>query len=1028
MNVNGSRFHLLLGEADWGRCRVEQAERARPLADEWALSPRVPIPPSGDTGASLTLEPAPLTWDSLHQQLRLQRRLIELPATAAEAPLSLDARRAAAADRHGNLYWIDADPRRLRVWSVGSDRASAFWPDGPVDCSARRAAGSDFAPLTSHAAVSPVCQALAVTEDHYLVVAIAESGASAAAGLLAFDLMAGGPPQETRWPAGLRLTPWAMAPRCGGGVWVLDRPGGEAAARLWELDRRLALVHGAAATGLAPAEPDLFQQFPPGAPRIRPAARVVGVDLSALERDFDDPLADRPTVQITDPIALVPQGEAAVLILDRNGPDGPSRVYRLIKRGGRWKVARPGPVSLPVLAHDMILARAATRGADAAVPRLLVAAASGNQALAFAVSAVSEPFALRGALELFPLRRYGGRALLEVQGAAWYDTGGANPRWVPVVQQPRVRYRETAELVTPVFDGHDLQCVWDRVLLDACCPADCRIEIWCRTADETPAPGTDAAALPGIWVSQPQPRLRSDGAELPWLRAPAQGPTRREAGAGTWELLLQGTRGRYLQLRLRLTGNGALTPWLRALRCWYPRLSYPARFLPAVYREDPRQGDFLERFLANMEGVNTELEGRIAQAQALFDPRCVPAESLDWLASWFDLALDPAWDERRRRLLVAHAMDFFRWRGTVHGLRVALALAFAPCIDASLFAGPAAASARPSGIRIVETYQTRLIGALAAGDPGAAQAGPRLVPTGAFWTPQEGAAGLAERYARTVLGRDHATAAEQLRPFSLLPPADPAWTDRERARQQALWTGFCRTQLGFVPAAGAVERQRWQGFLRTRYPDPESLAKAHGRADLGFDTVELPMDWPQQETPAADWRAYCTRPEPTRARWQDFLARRYRRIERLRAAHQTHWPDFSLIPLPDQCPATPEAQTDWLQFERHLLAMVRTAHRFSVLLPVTSVNEDPAEMARRLGLARRIVALEKPAQTVFDVRFYWSLNRIGEARLGLDTVLDTGSRAKELMPDAVLGHAYLGAGFVGGPPVPADGDRRRLAC
>jgi len=1010
MNVNGSRFHLLLGEADWGRCRVERAGTLYPLGDWWSGSK---VPPEDEDAADTTLEPAPLVWDGLRRELRLQRAPIELAATPGEAALSLAARRAAAADRHGNIYRIDVDARRLRVWSVGSDRESAFWPNDTGDPVDRRA---DFAPIQTPVAVGLRFLALAVTEDHYLVAAFdgagngagADSGANVA-GLLTFDLMAGGPPHATRWPAGLSVVPFAMTARRGGGLWLLDR----AARRLWELDRRLALVQRPAAPQpVEAAAPDLFQPLAGSARSRRLRSPSGGLDLGALG--------------LADPIALTEQGASAVLILDRGGPTGPSRVDRLTWSAAGWRAETPVELRHP--AHDLVLARASSRGADAAVPRVLVAAASGNQALAFAVSAVSEPFALRGALELFPLRRYGGRALLQVQGAAWYDTGGANPRWVPVVQQPRVRYREAAEFLTPVFDGQDLQCVWDRVLLDACCPADCRIEVWCRAADETLAPGTDAEALPGTWVRQPQPRLRSDGAELPWLRVPAQGPTRRESGAGTWELLLQGARGRYLQLRLRLTGNGTLTPWLRALRCWYPRLSYPARFLPAVYREDPRQGDFLERFLANMEGVNTELEGRIAQAQALFDPRCVPAESLDWLASWFDLALDPAWDERRRRLLVAHAMDFFRWRGTVHGLRVALALAFEPCIDASMFAGPAAACTRASGIRIVETYQTRLIGALAAGDPGAAQAGPRLVQTGAFWTPQEGASGLAERYARTVLGRDHATAAEQLRPFSLLPPADPAWSDSERARQQAIWTGFCRTQLGFVPAAGAVERQRWQGFLRTRYPDPESLANAHGLVDLGFDTVELPMDWPQQETPAADWRTYCARPEPTRARWQDFLARRYRRIERLRTAHQTHWPDFSLIPLPDQCPATPEAQTDWLQFERHLLAIVRTAHRFSVLLPVTSVNEDPAEMARRLGLARRIVALEKPAQTVFDVRFYWSLNRIGEARLGLDTVLDTGSRAKELMPDAVLGHAYLGAGFVGGPPVPADGDRRRLAC
>ena len=1003
MNVNGSRFQLLLGAHDWGRCRVvDQDGSERRLAGWWSAPPVAS--PANDESA--TLEPAPLTWDALRQELRLQRQSIALADTPGEAPLTLDARRSAAADKNGNIYWIDADPRRLRVRSVGSERESAFWPDSGPNGAWR---GSDFGPLSAAIQDLPHYQALAVTEDHYLVVAF--SGA-AASGLLAFDLVGGGPPQETLWPAGLVIAPFAMIPRRGGGVWILDRPTGGPSPRLWELDRRLALVQRHAGTAPAAAEPELFQ--PPAGPRrTRPVgAAPAGIDLGALG--------------IGDPIAVAAQGRSTLLILDRQGPAGPSRIYRLAFRAGAWRAE--GPVPLRHLAHDCVFAHAAVRDAQAAGPLLLVATASGNQALAFAVGAESDPFGLYGAVELFPLRRYGGRALLQVQGAAWYDSGGPGPRWVPVVQQPRLRYREDAVLISPVLDGADLQCVWDRVLLDACCPADCGIEVWCRTADEAIALGTEQEGLAGSWGLQPEPRLRTEGMELPWLRAGAQRATRRGSGTGTWELLIQGQRGRYLQLRLRLSGNGTATPWLRALRCWYPRLSYPVRYLPAVYREDAGAGDFLERFLANMEGVNTELEGRIAQSQALLDPRCAPSETLDWLASWFDLALDPAWEERRRRLFIAHAMDFFRWRGTVHGLRLALALTFDPCLDPDLFAGPAGNDGPPQGIRIVETYQTRVIGALAAGDPEAADAGPRLVQTtGGLWSPAEGAGRLAERHAQAVLGRP-ATAAEQLRPFALFGPTDPAWPAALSQQQQAAWADFCQTNLGFVPTAGAGERRRWQAFLRSRYPDSAALAQAHGRTDAGWDAIDLPPDWPEQGAQANDWRAYCNLPEPTRRRWQDFLARRYRRIERLRAAHQTTWPDFALIPLPDHCPGTAAAQTDWLQFERHLLGILRTAHRFSVLLPVASVTADPDEQTRRLGLARRIVELEKPAHTVFDVRFYWSLNRIGEARLGLDTLLGAGSRAPELIPDAILGRAYLGAGFVVGPPAPADGDRLLIAC
>jgi phage tail-like protein len=787
---------------------------------------------------------------------------------------------------------------------------------------------------------------------------------------------------------------------------VLDRDH----ARLWELDRRLAVVSSAqSSVALAPAEADLFQPLDGGPPRQRPAAAFpAGIDLRAA------------AAAGIEPIAVEALGPHRVLILDRNQPARQSRLFCLRRAGDKLTV--DGAVELGGLAHDVVLAKPQIRAADASPPQLLVATAAGNQAAGFFIDAGQGSFGLRKAVELFPLRRFGGRALLEVQGAAWYDSGLDALRWTPVVQQPRVRYRDrAAALVTPVFDGAEPQCVWDRVMLDACIPHDARLEVWCRCADERTAMAGPAAAgefeIIGGWALQPQAYLRGDGAELPWLRAESARRTRRESGVGTWELLLQNMRGRYLQLKLVFSGNGTSTPWLRALRAWFPRFSYPERFLPAVYRENPQDADFIERFLANMEGVNTTIEGRIAQMQALLDPRCAPDEALDWLASWFDVALDPNWEDWRRRLFIRHAMDFFQWRGTVHGLRLALSFAFGQCLDEAAFQAPGPTGARPPAIRIVEAYQARRVGAVAAGDPGGAEAGPRTVRLDTLWTPMEGGAGLVRRYAE-FLQRPLAVQ-EQLAAFDLAPPVDAGLTDLENAQNQARWRQFCEQNLGFAPAAGALERQRWQRFLAAR-------AAAAG----DFAAARLPADWPGDAALAALWQDFCALPDPARVRfrWQDFLARRYRRIERLNAACRTAWPAFDWVALPDRLPETAAAQADWLQFEKQLLAMARTAHRFSVLLPVFAVTEDPFEMERRLRLARRIVELEKPAHTVFDVRFYWALNRVGEARLGLDTLLDVGSRAPQLIPDAVLGRAYVGASFVGGPPPPDGGDRQLLAC
>ena len=855
--------------------------------------------------------------------------------------------------------------------------------------------------------------ALAVTEDHYLVVAFARG---AARGLLAFDLLAGGPPVETPWPDPIGFQPFDMSPRCGGGVWVLDREH----RLLWELDRRLAVVScGQGESTLAAAEVDDFQPLA-GAPRSRPAQTFPGgIDLAVSP------------AMAADPIAVETLADGKVLLLDRDQARHRSRVVRLACEHGAWR-AQPS-AWMPELAHDFVLARAYVRAPAVEQRRLFIATEDGNQALSFLIQDTPAEFSLSGVTELFPLRRFAGRALIALcdggRFRGYYDSGIDPLSWVPIAQQPRTRYSTSAEFVTPVLDSAEPQTAWDRVLIDACLPADTWIEIDSRASDEC-FPAEDgfeasAASPPGgarqgiaQWLGEPRPQLRGAGSELPWLRADAARAPRREAGVGTWELLLQRARGRYLQLRIRLfSGHGITTPRLRALRAWYPRFSYPERFLPAVYREDAVAGRFLERWLANMESTLTGIEDRVVTAQTLFDPRAAPAEALAWLADWFDIAFDPTWDERRRRLFVRHALDFFRWRGTVHGLRLALTLAFDRCIDERMFDGPAPDAQRPQSIRIVETYLTRLVGALVAGDPGGAT-GLREVRRQALWTPSEANAGLVDRYF-TILGRKP-TPSDEIAAFPLVPPAGD---------DASKWRELCKTALGFVPGVGATERTRWQSYLLARHTEGE-LNDRYGVNHAGIGSLTLPRDWPESESGRADWRAFCALSDGSwaRERWQDFLARRYRHIGRLQRAHQVSWPGLDVVPLPDVLPAASAAQTDWLHFERQLLAMHRTAHRFSVLLPVTGVAEDPFELDERLRRARRIVDLEKPAHTVFDVRLYWALNRIGEARLGIDTLLNAGSRAPELIPDAVLGRAYIGASFVSGPKPPRDGDRLLAAC
>lgn len=77
------------------------------------------------------------------------------------------------------------------------------------------------------------------------------------------------------------------------------------------------------------------------------------------------------------------------------------------------------------------------------------------------------------------------------------------------------------------------------------------------------------------------------------------------------------------------------------------------------------------------------------------------------------------------------------------------------------------------------------------------------------------------------------------------------------------------------------------------------------------------------------------------------------------------------------------------------------AHRFSVLVPD---GLDP----EREAMVRRIVGLEKPAHTDFDLRTYAEGFRVGTARLGLDTLLaDSGAFRPIVLGQHVLSDGYL---------------------
>jgi phage tail-like protein len=566
-----------------------------------------------------------------------------------------------------------------------------------------------------------------------------------------------------RLPETAAFQPFDLAAAENGGIFVLDSVN----RAYWAFDedfRALAVLPG------TPPPPTPFWPADGGAPSSPPPP--------PMPASF--PLA------LSSPFAIATVGDGSVLILDNAPGAGASTLYRYrngtqlgpgVKLRGEAQIANETLAGaskrmLSVTAHDIAY--------DSATATLFAADRYGRQSLAFSVT-LDPALSLDLARTYLPMHFFGGRGLV-----SWTDDGATvisydvaplpaddtKIRWARLQPVDQADYARQAVLETPVFDGKTPDCLWDTLFLDACIPPATSVDIAITSGNDA----TLVADPNAPFIPQPPLYLRDSGAEIPFYN-PFAGRPRQPDRLGTWEVLLQQVSGRYLKLRLTLSGTGRATPQLKSLRVYYPRFSYARRYLPATYMEDPTSASFTERLLANPKGFYADIEAKIVNVGCLFDPDSVPRDALDWLASWLGLTLDPLWQDigarlqtgttqttptapDRRRLFIRFATRLFARRGTVDGIVFALQLLLDPGLEATLRRFSQAAltpdpalfteltrlglplptpadtaddiedlftqfllsADRPSKIRLVELFMTRNGLAAAAGDPAAAGA------------------------------------------------------------------------------------------------------------------------------------------------------------------------------------------------------------------------------------------------------------------------------------------------------------------
>ncbi len=138
-------------------------------------------------------------------------------------------------------------------------------------------------------------------------------------------------------------------------------------------------------------------------------------------------------------------------------------------------------------------------------------------------------------------------------------------------------------------------------------------------------------------------------------------------------LFLKNINGRYLWFKISLFGDEKITPIIKMLTLFFPRITL-VDYLPAVYQENPEAKDFLERFLSIFESLIYEADFEIRHLTRFFDAEGTPSEFIPWLGKWLSICTDANWQDEKTRAFIKKAVHFYKMRGTRKGIEETLEL------------------------------------------------------------------------------------------------------------------------------------------------------------------------------------------------------------------------------------------------------------------------------------------------------------------------------------------------------------------
>ncbi|SEI82484.1 phage tail protein [Demequina mangrovi] len=270
----------------------------------------------------------------------------------------------------------------------------------------------------------------------------------------------------------------------------------------------------------------------------------------------------------------------------------------------------------------------------------------------------------------------GGAVTVGPRGRIVYTTAGP-PR---STQGSSARYARSGSVTTYRLDAGEYRTRWGRVFIDACLPTGTGLTVRVLTSDEDDVedplqpspPGRGAPRLRAAEATPPLPSASAlaDAESRPVVARGAQGalgavePLAEGGDWVTYETGVDAQPGRYLWLRIELTGTARTSPRVRALRVERPGHAL-LDSLPRLFSSDDAHADFLHRYLTPAEGILHDLDTAAAERRTLIDAAAAPREVLPWLASFAGIVLDRRWSEEAQRTLIAKAYALYARRGTI---------------------------------------------------------------------------------------------------------------------------------------------------------------------------------------------------------------------------------------------------------------------------------------------------------------------------------------------------------------------------